>query len=215
MLERDLPKHHGMRRQLVDVLRKKGIKDEKILEAIGKVPRHLFLDAAFETHAYQNKAFPIAAQQTISHPYTVAFQTSLLNLAPQHKVLEIGTGSGYQTAVLCELGVQVYSIERQNELFKQTQKLLPKLRYKPKQLIFGDGYIGLKKEAPFDSILVTAGAPFLPKALLGQLKIGGRLVIPIGENPQIMHLYMRTDEKTFQKQEFGEFKFVPMLNNKN
>ena len=153
--------------------------------------------------------------QTISHPFTVAFQTSLLNITPSQKILEIGTGSGYQTAVLCELGVQVYSIERQNELFKKTQKLLPKLGYYPKRLIFGDGYIGLEEQAPFDSIIVTAGAPFLPKKLLSQLKIGGRLVIPIGENPQIMHLYVRTDVKTFEKQEFGEFRFVPMLSDKN
>ena len=153
MLEKDLPKHQGMRRQLVSVLREKGIANEKILDAIGKVPRHLFLDPAFETHAYQNKAFPIAASQTISHPYTVAFQTELLNVEPKHKILEIGTGSGYQTAVLCELDVQVYSIERQNELFKQTQKLLPKLGYFPKRLIFGDGYIGLQEQAPFNSII--------------------------------------------------------------
>ena len=215
MLEKDLPKHHGMRRRLVEALRQKGINDEQVLSAINKVPRHLFLDAAFEAHAYQDKAFPIGASQTISHPFTVAFQTALMKLQPNHKILEIGTGSGYQTAVLCELGVQIYSIERQRELFKSTQKLLPKLNYRPKRLIFGDGYKGLPEQAPFDSIIVTAGAPFLPKALLGQLKIGGRLIIPIGNDPQIMHLYVRTDVKTFSKEEFGEFRFVPMLSNKN
>lgn len=215
MLHKDLPKHHGMRRRLVEALRTKGIKDERVLEAINKVPRHLFLDAAFEAHAYQDKAFPIGASQTISHPFTVAFQTELMQLQPNHKILEIGTGSGYQTAVLCELGVQIFSIERQHELFKSTKNLLPKLNYRPKRLIFGDGYKGLPEEAPFDSIIVTAGAPFLPKALLGQLKIGGRLIIPIGTDPQIMHLYVRTNEKTFEKQEFGEFRFVPMLSDRN
>jgi len=215
MLHKDLPKHQGMRRRLVEALRAKGIKDELVLAAINKVPRHLFLDAAFEAHAYQDKAFPIGAAQTISHPFTVAFQTALMQLKPNHKILEIGTGSGYQTAVLCEMGVQIFSIERQHELFKSTKKLLPKLNYRPKQLIFGDGYKGLPIEAPFDSIIVTAGAPYLPKTLLGQLKIGGRLIIPIGNDPQIMHLYVRNDEKTFSKQEFGEFRFVPMLSDKN
>jgi len=215
MIQKDTSKHQGMRRKLVAELRNKGISNEKVLKAIDSVPRHLFLDSSFETHAYQNKAFPIGANQTISHPYTVAFQSSLLQIKKGHKVLEIGTGSGYQTAVLCELKALVYSIERQNELFKTTKKLLPKLNYHPKQLIFGDGYKGLAQQAPFDSIIVTAGAPFVPKDLMSQLKIGGRLIIPIGSDPQIMHLYVRKDEKTFMKQEFGEFRFVPMLENKN
>jgi len=215
MIQKDTSKHQGMRRKLVTELRNKGISNEKVLKAIDSVPRHLFLDSSFETHAYQNKAFPIGANQTISHPYTVAFQSSLLQIKKGHKVLEIGTGSGYQTAVLCELKALVYSIERQNELFKTTKKLLPKLNYHPKQLIFGDGYKGLAQQAPFDSIIVTAGAPFVPKDLMSQLKIGGRLIIPIGSDPQIMHLYVRKDEKTFMRQEFGEFRFVPMLENKN
>jgi len=179
MLQKDTPKHQGMRKKLVEELMKKGISDEKVLSAIGKVPRHLFLDSSFESHAYQNKAFPIGAEQTISQKATV------------------------------------YSIERQNELFKITKKLLPKLNYFPKKLIFGDGYKGLSNQAPFDSIIVTAGAPYVPKDLMSQLKIGGRLVIPVGSDPQVMHLYIRKDEKKFSKQEFGEFRFVPLLERKN
>lgn len=208
-------KHKGLRQKLVDVLVEKGIRDEAVLDAIGKVPRHLFMDSSFLDHAYQDKAFPIAANQTISQPYTVAFQTELLGVEPKHKVLEIGTGSGYQAAVLCLLGVELYSIERQSELFKKASIFLPKIGYVAKRLIFGDGYQGLEDEAPFDRILVTAGAPFVPKALLAQLKVGGRLVIPVGEKEQIMTLYVRTSTKAFEKQEFGQFKFVPMLEDKS
>ena len=204
-----------MRQQLVDVVRSKGIIDEKVLEAIGKVPRHLFMDSGFLDHAYQDKAFPIAAGQTISQPYTVAFQTELLQVKKGSKILEIGTGSGYQCAVLCELGAKVYSIERQLELFKHTSKFLPKLGYRPKKLIFGDGYKGLKEEAPFDGIIVTAGAPFVPKPLMSQLAIGGRLVIPVGENVQVMTLFIRKGPKEFEKHEYGEFRFVPLLEDKN
>lgn len=204
-----------MRQQLVDVVRSKGITDEKVLEAIGKVPRHLFMDSGFLDHAYQDKAFPIAASQTISQPYTVAFQTELLQVKKGSKILEIGTGSGYQCAVLCELGAKVYSIERQLELFKHTSKFLPKLGYRPKKLIFGDGYKGLKEEAPFDGIIVTAGAPFVPKPLMSQLAIGGRLVIPVGDNVQVMTLFIRKGPKEFEKHEYGEFRFVPLLEDKN
>ncbi|MEO8774114.1 MAG: protein-L-isoaspartate(D-aspartate) O-methyltransferase, partial [Gelidibacter sp.] len=179
---KDTFKHQGLRQQLVDIVKDKGISDAKVLKAIGKIPRHLFMDSSFLDHAYQDKAFPIAADQTISQPYTVAFQTELMQIKTGDTVLEIGTGSGYQTAVLCELGAKVYSIERQLELFKITSKFLPKLGYRPRKLIFGDGYKGLEEEAPFDSIIVTAGAPFVPKPLMSQLKIGGRLVIPVGEN---------------------------------
>ncbi len=212
---KDTFKHKGLRQQLVAVVKDKGIKDEQVLKAIGKIPRHLFMDSGFLDHAYQDKAFPIAANQTISQPYTVAFQSELLNIKNGDKVLEIGTGSGYQTAVLCELGAKVYSIERQLELFKITSKFLPKLGYRAKKLIFGDGYKGLKEEAPFDSIIVTAGAPFVPKPLLSQLKVGGRLVIPVGEDVQVMTLFIRKGPKEFEKHEFGEFRFVPLLEDKN
>ena len=204
-----------MRQQLVDVLATKGIKDKAVLNAIGKIPRHLFMDSGFIDHAYVDKAFPIAADQTISQPYTVAFQSELLQIQSGHKVLEIGTGSGYQCAVLIELGAKVYSIERQQELFKKTSKFLPKIGYRAKKLIFGDGYKGLEEEAPFDSIIVTAGAPFVPKPLLSQIKVGGRLVIPVGDDVQTMTLFIRKGAKAFEKHELGEFRFVPLLQDKN
>lgn len=212
---KDTFKHKGLRQQLVEIVKNKGITDVNVLKAIGKIPRHLFMDSSFLDHAYQDKAFPIAADQTISQPFTVAFQTELLQLEDGFKVLEIGTGSGYQTAVLCELGAKVYSIERQFELFKLTSKFLPKLNYRPKKLIFGDGYKGLKEEAPFDGIIVTAGAPFVPKPLLSQLKIGGRLVIPVGDKTQVMTMFIRNGPKDFEKHEYGEFRFVPLLEDKN
>jgi len=212
---KDTFKHKGMRQQLVDTLIEKGIKDKAVLNAIGKIPRHLFMDSGFIDHAYVDKAFPIAADQTISQPYTVAFQSELLQIKPGDKVLEIGTGSGYQCAVLIELGAKVYSIERQQELFKKTSKFLPKIGYRAKKLIFGDGYKGLPEEAPFKSIIVTAGAPFVPTPLLSQLEIGGRLVIPVGDDVQTMTLFIRKGPKEFEKHEFGEFRFVPMLEDKN
>ena len=208
-------KHKGLRQKLVDVLISKGITDKGVLNAISKVPRHLFMDSGFLDHAYQDKAFPIAANQTISQPYTVAFQTELLEVNENDKVLEIGTGSGYQTAVLCLLGAEVYSVERQLELFKKSSLFLPKIGFVAKRLVFGDGYKGLREDAPFDRILVTAGAPYVPKELLSQLMIGGRLVIPIGNEEQVMTLYIRTGPKTFEKYEHGKFKFVPMLENKS
>ena len=208
-------KHKGLRQKLVENLILKGIKNEAVLEAIRKVPRHWFMDSSFLDHAYQDKAFPIAANQTISQPFTVAYQTELLEVEANHKVLEIGTGSGYQTAVLCLLEAEVYSIERQLELFKKTSLFLPKIGYVAKRLIFGDGYKGLKADAPFDRILVTAGAPFVPKPLLAQLKVGGRLVIPVGDKEQVMSVFVRTSQKSFKKQEFGNFKFVPMLVDKS
>ncbi|MET0760016.1 MAG: protein-L-isoaspartate(D-aspartate) O-methyltransferase [Flavobacterium sp.] len=212
---KDTAKHQGLRNQLVKLLEEKRITDSTVLEAIKKVPRHLFFNSSFADYAYQDKAFPIAAGQTISQPFTVAFQSQLLELKKGHKVLEIGTGSGYQTAVLCTMGATVYSVERQNELFKQTSILLPKLGIRPKLLTFGDGYKGLPNYAPFDSIIVTAGAPIIPKPLMAQLKIGGRLVIPLGEDVQIMTLLIRKSETQFEKHEFGEFRFVPLLEDKN
>ena len=212
---KDTNKHQGLRNQLVQHLQSKGIVDKKVLEAISKIPRHLFLNSSFEDYAYQDKAFPIAAGQTISQPYTVAFQSQLLNVQKDQKILEIGTGSGYQTAVLCHLGAKVYSIERQNELFKITSLLLPKLGIRPKLLSFGDGYKGLPTHAPFDSIIVTAGAPIIPKPLMEQLKIGGMLLIPLGEKEQIMTQLIRKSETQFEKHEFGDFKFVPLLEDKN
>jgi protein-L-isoaspartate(D-aspartate) O-methyltransferase len=212
---KDTSKHQGLRNQLVNILQNKGIVSKMVLEAISKVPRHLFIDSSFEDYAYQDKAFPIDAGQTISQPYTVAFQTELLEVKKGDKILEIGTGSGYQTAVLFTLGAVVFSVERQNELFKKTSLLLPKLGIRPKHLSFGDGYKGLPNHAPFDSIIVTAGAPSVPKALMSQLKIGGRLVIPVGDVNQIMTLIIRKTDTEFEKQELGDFKFVPLLENKN
>ncbi len=207
--------HKGMRKRLTETLHKKGIQNQKILEAINAIPRHLFMDSGFVDHAYVDKAFPIAADQTISQPYTVARQTELLEVTKGDKVLEIGTGSGYQTAVLLELETQVYTIERQNELFKKTKRFLPKLGYRPKRFIFGDGYVGLETEAPFDGIIVTAGAPYVPKPLLAQLKIGANLVIPVGDAVQIMTVFTRKSETEFEKNEYGEFRFVPLLEDKN
>ncbi len=211
---KDTNKHKGLRNQLAKILEDKGIIDKNVLEAIKTIPRHLFLNSSFEDFAYQDKAFPIGAGQTISQPHTVAFQSQLLEVKKDQKILEIGTGSGYQTAVLCLLGAKVYSVERQNELFKATSVLLPKLGIRPKHLSFGDGYKGLPNHAPFDSIIVTAGAPIIPQALMAQLKIGGKLVIPVGDKEQIMTMLIRKNETQFEKHEFGDFKFVPLLENK-
>ncbi|MCK0156589.1 protein-L-isoaspartate(D-aspartate) O-methyltransferase [Cellulophaga sp. F20128] len=212
---KDTLKHRGKRNLLAETLVNKGITDTSVLEAIKKVPRHLFLDSSFEDHAYQDKAFPIGAEQTISQPYTVAFQSQLLEIKPNAVILEIGTGSGYQTAVLLQLGARVFTIERQSELFKKNKLFFPKMGIRPKKAILGDGYKGYPEEAPYDGIIVTAGAPIVPKPLLAQLKIGGRLVIPVGVADQIMTLFIRKSEKEFEKQEFGSFKFVPLLENKN
>lgn len=212
---KDTLKHQGLRNQLIKNLALKGIADNDVLEAMAKIPRHLFMDSSFENFAYQDKAFPIGANQTISQPYTVAFQTEQLQVKANDIVLEIGTGSGYQTSVLIALKAKVYTIERQLELYKKATLFLPKLGYNPKAMRFGDGYLGLPEFAPFDGIIVTAGAPFVPKELLSQLKIGGRLVIPVGIDVQIMTLIIRKGEKDFEKHELGDFKFVPMLEKKN
>ncbi len=213
---KDTTRHQGKRRLLAKIVADKGITDEAVLDAIKKIPRHWFMDSSFEDHAYQDKAFPIAADQTISQPYTVAFQTELLNLKKGDTILEIGTGSGYQTAVLCELGAKVYSIERQQTLFKKTKNFLSLLGYRPKRLTFGDGYLGMPDYAPFDGIIVTAGAPYIPKALLRQLKVGGKLIIPVGEGgTQVMTKITRKETRKFEKNEYGDFKFVPLLEDKN
>jgi len=211
----DTTKYQGLRRQLKEQLREKGISTESVLEAIGAVPRHFFMDPSLINFAYEDQAYPIAASQTISQPYTVAFQTELLEVLPKHKILEIGTGSGYQTAVLLHLGAHLYTVERQQELYKKSKLLFSKLRLFPKKMVFGDGYKGWVENAPYDRILVTAGAPEVPKSLLQQLKIGGKLVIPIGEKEQQMIRYTRTAEKVFDKETFGTFRFVPLLENKN
>jgi protein-L-isoaspartate(D-aspartate) O-methyltransferase len=211
---KDTSKHQGLRNQLASILKKKGITNEMVLNTIKIIPRHLFIDSSFSDHAYQDKAFPIAAEQTISQPYTVAFQSQTLSVNPGDVILEIGTGSGYQTAVLIELGAEVYTIERQHELFKKTSLFLPKLGYKPKKFIFGDGYKGFKEKAPFDKIIVTAGAPIVPKPLLAQLKVGGMLLIPVGDKKQIMTMFYRKSPKEFEKKELGDFAFVPMLQKK-
>ena len=207
-------RQQGLRKKLVQELIKKGIKSKAVLNAINNIPRHIFMDQAFERFAYQDSAFPIAAGQTISQPYTVAFQTELLDVQSGDKVLEVGTGSGYQGSVLCEMGVKVFTVERQKELFDKSKHYFELMNYRPLQK-FGDGYKGLPAYAPFDGIVVTCGAPFIPKALLSQLKIGGRLVIPVGDDEQIMTRVIRVSEKEFSKKEFGNFRFVPFLKGKS
>lgn len=207
----DSYRHKGLRTKLVNELRNKGIKDEQVLQAIGKVPRHVFMDSGFINYSYKDKAFPIAAGQTISQPYTVAVQTLLLQVQPNEKILEIGTGSGYQTAILIELGARVYTIERQRELFIKAQSLLSQLGYNP-NYFYGDGYLGLPTYCPFDKILITAGATEIPEILVQQLKIGGRMVIPLGNSfSQIMTVVERTDENSIHKSNHGSFIFVPLL----
>lgn len=207
----DTYRHKGLRKKLVDEIRNKGINDEKILEAIGKVPRHVFMDSSFINFSYKDKAFPIGAGQTISQPYTVAFQTLLLQINPNDKILEIGTGSGYQTAILLELGARVYTIERQRELYLKAMSLLPKIGYNA-NFFFGDGTLGLPTYSPFDKILITAGAMDVPNNLLKQLKVGGRMVVPVGNrNSQAMTLIERTDDESFVKTQHGSFIFVPLL----
>ena len=211
----DTTKHQGQRRQLIGQLKIAGIKVESVLNAIETLPRHWFMETGLEAYAYTDKAYPIAAEQTISQPYTVAFQTELLAINPGDKVLEIGTGSGYQTAVLLQYDIMVYTLERQHELFKKTSLLFNKLKLRPKKVIFGDGYKGYPIAAPYDGIIVTAGAPIVPNPLLEQLSIGGRLVIPVGKKEQIMTRFIRKNEKEFDKETFGSFRFVPLLENKN
>lgn len=207
----DTYKHKGMRKQLIEQLRQKGITDERVLTAFDAVPRHFFLDLVFEQQAYSNVAFQIGAGQTISHPYTVAFQTSILELKKGEKVLEIGTGSGFQTCILCSMGMKVFSIERQKELHIKAKKIIDDFRFTPK-LFFGDGYEGKETFAPFDKILVTCGAPFIPEKLVQQLKVGGMMVIPVGDlDSQEMHRITKISDTEYKEEVFGNFSFVPML----
>lgn len=211
MDSRDSLRHQGMRKRLVEGIRIKGVRDQRVLDAIAKVPRHLFMDSSFIQFAYKDQAFPIGAGQTISQPFTVAFQTQLLDVQPNEKVLEVGTGSGYQAAVLLEMGATVFTIERQRELFLKVQQLLPEIGYHPK-FFYGDGYKGLPTYGPFDKIIITAGAPVVPEELLQQLRIGGVLVAPIGPSEkQTMCKVTRKAEDEFEKEKHGTFVFVPML----
>lgn len=211
----DTSKHKGLRKRLVEELINKGIDSKIVLNAILNIPRHFFIDNDFESHAYIDKAFPIDSNQTISQPYTVAFQTSVLEIEKNDKVLEIGTGSGYQTAVLVKLSSNVYTIERQHVLYRKSMKRLNMLGYSPKLIKYGDGYLGLPEHAPFDKILVTAGASEIPKKLLLQLKIGGKIIIPVGDMNQEMILINRKSETKFEKKKLGKFNFVPMLKKVN
>jgi protein-L-isoaspartate(D-aspartate) O-methyltransferase len=210
----DTYKHKGLRKQLVEIIRQKGIEDENVLKAIENIPRHFFLDSTFQNHAYEDKPFPIGAGQTISQPYTVAFQTELLQIKKRDKVLEVGTGSGYQACVLLELGATVYTIERQKNLFTKTKSFLPTINYMPK-MFFGDGYKGLPAFAPFDKIIVTAGAPDIPLLLIEQLKPMGIMVVPVGKSDvQHMICIIKNADGTLTKTDHGAFRFVPLLQNK-
>lgn len=211
MERNDSYRHKGMRMRLVEELRRKKITDSRVLEAIGKVPRHLFLESSFIKFAYQDKAFPIGAGQTISQPYTVALQSQLLEVEAGDKILEVGTGSGYQAAVLLEMGVKLFSIERQGELYQRSTRLLRTLGYQGR-FYLGDGYEGLPAQAPFDKVIITAGAPIIPRNLLMQLKIGGIMIIPLGNSEQVLMRIIRISDDEFEQEEIEECAFVPMLN---
>jgi len=212
----DTYRHKGMRKQLVEIIRQKGITDQEVLKAILEIPRHFFMDSAFEKIAYEDRAFPIAEEQTISQPYTVAYQTQLLEVKPFEKVLEIGTGSAYQACVLAEMGAQVYTIERQKKLF-ESRKLFPYLKkYHSLKFFYGDGYEGLPTYGPFDKVIVTAAAPFIPPKLIEQLKPGGKMVIPVGgKDTQTMLRLVKQGDGEVKKEIFDQFSFVPMKEGKN
>lgn len=210
----DTFRHKGLRKKLVESIRKKGIKDENVLKAMEAVPRHLFFDSGFLEFAYEDKAFPIGAGQTISQPYTVAFQTELLKIKKGEKVLEVGTGSGYQASILYQMGAKVFSIERQRVLYSRAKEYLPKMGFAVK-VFFGDGYLGLPAFAPFDKIIVTAGAPFIPEALTNQLKPGGVMVIPVDEgDSQLMTSIEKLANGNLKTNHHGRFRFVPLLGDK-
>jgi protein-L-isoaspartate(D-aspartate) O-methyltransferase len=214
----DTYRHKGLRKKLVDILKEKGITNETVLQAINTIPRHFFLDSAFDEIAYENRAFPISDGQTISHPYTVAYQTQLLQIKPFDKILEIGTGSMYQATVLAQLGAKVFTIERQKNLFEQTKKYIFKNKYPQLKFFYGDGFDGLPTYAPFDKILITAAAPHIPQKLVRQLKVGGTMVIPVneqaGEIQRMLRITKQADESIIEEA-FENFSFVPMLAGKN
>lgn len=214
MLQTDSYRHKGLRQRLVNEIRLKGISDERVLEAINKVPRHLFFDSSFLNFAYSDQAFPISAGQTISQPYTVAFQTQLLQVNRMDKVLEIGTGSGYQTAVLAEMGARVFTIERHKVLYLKAKAMLEEMHYNP-YFFYGDGYKGVPGYSPYDRVLVTAGATEIPQMLVDQLAVGGRMVIPIGEKEQVMTLVEKISATEIVTSQHGYFRFVPMLDGKS
>src|SRR5690606_21283021 len=211
----DTFRHKGLRKQLVEKIKEEGITDQKILDAINNIPRHFFLDSAFDNVAYEDKAFPIGEDQTISQPFTVAYQTQLLEVSPRDKVLEIGTGSGYQAMVLAELGAYVFTIERQKKLFDRLKDFPLRKKYPTIKYFYGDGYLGLPSFAPFNRIIVTAAAPYIPEKLFQQLKIGGKMVIPVGDKEvQKMMRITKTEENEFKEEIFDNFSFVPMLEGK-
>ena len=212
----DTYRHKGLRKQLVDTLRHKGISDERVLNAINNIPRHFFLDSGFDKVAYEDRAFPIGESQTISQPYTVAYQTQLLDLKPHEKVLEIGTGSGYQAIVLAEMGAKVFTIERQKKLFDEHRKFVLRNKYPNIKYFFGDGYEGLPTYAPFDKVIITAAAPFIPPKLVDQMKVGGKMVIPLGEGSvQRMYRITKNADGTVGEEVFDNFSFVPMIEGRN
>ena len=212
----DTYRHKGLRKKLMDILREKGITDENVLAAMNNIPRHFFLDTALDNFAYEDRAFPIEDGQTISHPYTVAYQSQLLRLKPSDKVLEIGTGSIYQASVLAELGVRVYTIERQKNLFEKSKLYIFKSKYSNIKFFYGDGFEGLPTYAPFDKIIITAAAPFIPPKLIQQLKTGGLMVIPLDEGDQQRMLRLtKKEDGSFTEELFENFSFVPMLSGKN
>lgn len=212
----DTYRHKGLRKKLVDTIREKGINDETVLAAINNIPRHFFLDSAFDEIAYEDRAFPIAEGQTISQPYTVAYQTQLLQVKPFEKVLEIGTGSIYQATVLAEMGAKVFTIERQKKLFEKTKEYIFKQQYPNLKFFYGDGFEGLPTFAPFDKVIITAAAPFIPPKLIDQLKPGGKMVIPVDEDHhQRMLRITKNADGTTSEEAFENFSFVPMLSGRN
>ncbi len=212
----DSYQHKGMRKKLVDQLREKGISDENVLAAMNNIPRHYFLDSAFDKIAYEDRAFPISEGQTISQPYTVAYQTQLLQVKPNDKILEIGTGSIYQASVLAEMGARVFTIERQKKLFEKTKQFIFKTQYPNIKFFYGDGYEGLPTYAPFDKVIITAAAPFIPPKLIEQLKPGGKMVIPVDEDHhQRMLRITKNEDGTVSEEAFDNFSFVPMLSGRN